>query len=63
MAETVLSRFQTFGSDTATALQQIQDQHSGREEVGAEIAAMDRQASVLGDQIQQLKKEIDSSKN
>jgi GTPase SAR1 family protein len=62
MAETVLSRFQTFGSDTATALQQIQEQHSGREEVGAEIAAMDRQASVVGDQLQQLKIDIDSSK-
>jgi GTPase SAR1 family protein len=62
MAETVLSRFQTFGSDTATALQQIQEQHSGREEVGAEIAAMDRQASVVGDQLQQLKIDIDASK-
>ena len=62
MAETVLSRFQTFGSDTATALQQIQERHSGREEVGTAIAAMDRQTSVLGDQLQQLRIDIDANK-
>ncbi|HHP7234425.1 MAG TPA: dynamin family protein [Desulfobacterales bacterium] len=62
MAETVLSRFQTFGSDTATALQQIQERHSGREEVGTAIAAMDRQTSMLGDQLQQLKIDIDANK-
>jgi hypothetical protein len=62
MTETVLSRFQTFGSDTATALQQIQERHSGREEVGSAIAAMDRHASEVGEKLQDLKIEVDANK-
>lgn len=59
MAETVLARFQAFGVDTTTALEQIQQQRSSREQVDSKIRAMQVQADGIRDKLNRLQKEID----
>jgi len=60
MAETVLARFQAFGADTTTALEQIHQQRSHKDEAEKAIGAMQSRASEVRDKLTRLQEEIDS---
>ena len=60
MAETVLARFQAFGADTTTALEQIHQQRAHKDEAEKAIGAMQSRASEVRDKLTRLQEEIDS---
>jgi len=59
MADTVLARFQAFGADTTSALEQIQQQRSSKDQAESRIRAMQVQASGVRDKLARLQKVID----